>query len=132
MSGSDLAAAEFKGLRTTSKLPTRHLDGRAWAEEIWGTAARPREEKEAGPVIPKAGLSQPTSAGTPPLRARAPWRSAQLSKGPLPAGGGSETPAPGIPSTLRVWRETQVTNQEVNLQSELLVRLGPAPKITGC
>lgn len=64
MSASDLAAVEFKGLRTTSKLPTRHLDGRAWAES-WGTAARPQEEKEAGLAIPKAGISQPTSARSP-------------------------------------------------------------------
>lgn len=65
MSASDLAAVEFKGLRTTSKLPMPHLDGRAWAEEIWGTAARPREEREAGLAIPKAGISQPTSARSP-------------------------------------------------------------------
>lgn len=57
---------EFKGgCEPHQNSPHSTWTGRAWAGEIWGTAARPQEEKEAGVVIPKAGISQPASARGP-------------------------------------------------------------------
>lgn len=79
VSASDLAAVEFKRLRTTSKLPTRHLDGRARAEEIGDQQPDPEKKRKLAWQPPRPGPPSPHPQELLPRMHLPCWRSAQLS-----------------------------------------------------